>query len=347
MTTPTNKQVIDFILARFNESELKLFVISYFPEAENAWGNGMNKNDKVIELLAYCRRRDLMESLLIALEHERPDLFQKAFPKQPKVSPIPTQYQSEQKVKEKPAQQKTDQNTFIHEKTGVEFIRIPEGRFVFGGDDEDEWGEVKELPEFWISKTPVTQAAYQRFIDANRTYKLPFVKEDWAKPYNWDRVKRTHPEDKADHPVVLVSWYDAIAFCEWAGLQLPTEEQWEKAARGTDGRKYPWGNNDPTDKLCNFGRDVGGTTPVRFYSPQGDSPYGCMDMSGNVWEWCLNKYDNSLNIKIDKSSDTRVLRGGSWTDDQNEVCGTYRFGDHPNERDCSGGFRMVYCSPSQ
>ena len=89
-----------------------------------------------------------------------------------------------------------------------------------------------------------------------------------------------------NHPVVYVSWNDAQSFCEWAGLFLPTEQQWEKAARGTDGRMYPWGKDPPTTDLCNFNSNVGDTTPVGRYSPQGDSPYGIVDMAGNVWEWC-------------------------------------------------------------
>jgi formylglycine-generating enzyme required for sulfatase activity len=222
MTTPTNKQIIDFILARFNESELKLFVISYFPEAENAWGSGMNKNDKIIELLAYCRRRDLMDNLLISLEQERPNLFQKTFPKRTKATQILPQSQA-------------DQDTFFHEKTGLEFVRVAAGEFKY-----DDKNETRTLPEYWISKTPVTQAVYKRFMDANPKHDVPYRNEDWAKPYNWDQQKRTHPAKKAEHPVVLVSWIDAVAFCKWAGLQLATEEQWEKAARGTDGRKFPW-----------------------------------------------------------------------------------------------------------
>jgi formylglycine-generating enzyme required for sulfatase activity len=91
-------------------------------------------------------------------------------------------------------------------------------------------------------RAPVTQAQYQTFIDANPNYPVPYRDESWAKPYNWDKAKRRHPVDKSNHPVVLVSWNDAQTYCQWAGVRLPTEEEWEKAARGTDGREYPWGD---------------------------------------------------------------------------------------------------------
>src|SRR5690606_17447059 len=128
------------------------------------------------------------------------------------------------------------------------------------------------------------------------------------------------------HPVVNVTWHDALAFCQWAGVRLPTEAEWEKAARGTDGRIWPWGGNEPTDKLCNFNMNVGDTTPVGAY-PAGASPYGCLDMAGNVWEWTIslwgkdaNKpdygypYDPNDGREAPDAPDAvrRTLRGGSW-----------------------------------
>lgn len=281
-------------------------------------------------------------------------------------------------------------NTFIHEKTGLEFVRIPEGEFIYSNvkTQKEVRKEVKErvgffktevryeteveevfsegklhLPEFWISKTLVTQAVYQRFITANRKQDIPIVADTDADeelaemvylakhgekrtyPYNWDAKKRTYPADKADHPVVLVNWYDAVAFCEWAGLQLPTEEQWEKAARGIDGRTYPWGNNEPTDKLCNFNNNVRGTTAVGRYSPKGDSPYGCVDVSGNVWEWCLNNYEKPEDTAIDQSNARRVLRGGSWLSNADDVRAAYRGYDRPGYRGDNFGFRVVVVRP--
>jgi len=104
---------------------------------------------------------------------------------------------------------------------------------------------------------------------------------------------------------------------------------------------YPWGNSEPTDKLCNFNKNVGKTSPVGNYSPQGDSPYGCVDMSGNVWEWCLNKYKTPENTAIDKSEDWRVLRGGSWDVDQYDARAASRDFRAPDSRYDYFGFRVV------
>ncbi len=135
-----------------------------------------------------------------------------------------------------------------------------------------------------------------------------------------------------NHPVVNVSWNDAQASCEWAGVFLPTEQQWEKAARGTDGRDYPWGNEEPTPQSCNFERNVGDTTPVGRYSTQGDSPHGIVDMAGNVWEWCEDWY---------KEGEFRSLRGGSFDVAGIDVRCAYRFRGNPSGRRGNDGFRVV------
>jgi formylglycine-generating enzyme required for sulfatase activity len=224
-------------------------------------------------------------------------------------------------------------------------VRIPAGPFLFGSSDADvmAYGDEKpqrtiDLPEYWIGRYPVTNAQYKRFLDAKPGHRVPFVDADWAKAYNWDEKARTYPAGKDDHPVVLVSWDDAKAFCDWAGLALPSEEQWEKAARGADGRLWPWGNEDPTAAHCNFNRNVDTTTPAAQYSPKGDSPYGCADMAGNVWEWTESWYD--------EAKTRRVVRGGSWLSSRNLARAAYRYSSHPVDRPSLLGFRVVRRPPS-
>ncbi len=210
----------------------------------------------------------------------------------------------------------TVQNRFIHQKSGIEFIRIPAGDFLYGEEKQTVY-----LPEYWIGRAPVTNEQYARFV-ADVGYEAP----------NHWKGKRP-PAKLADHPVIYVSWDDAQAYCKWAGLRLPTEEEWEKAARGTDGREYPWGDKLPNARLCNFKKNVGTTTPVGRYSPQGDSPYGCVDMAGNVWEWT----DSANN----EHKDFRVLRGGSWYPTAPfHMQGTHRFQLGLGSQNHDGGFRV-------
>jgi formylglycine-generating enzyme required for sulfatase activity len=205
-------------------------------------------------------------------------------------------------------------NIMVWEKDGKEMVRVPAGEFLYGDDKQKQ-----TLPEFWIDKTPVTNAEYARFV----------AETGHAAPQRWKG--KAPPKEITDHPVTYVSWDDAKAYAEWAGKRLPTEKEWEKAARGNDGRTYPWGDKKLTNKLCNFGKNEGGTTPVGKYSPQGDSPYGCVDMSGNVWEWTASDYDKS----------SKVPRGGSWVTHGEYVRAAYRLADQPGNRNDYLGFRCV------
>jgi formylglycine-generating enzyme required for sulfatase activity len=243
-------------------------------------------------------------------------------------------------------------NIARHEKTGIELIRIPAGPFLYGSADSDEMalGDEKprrtvDLPEHWIGRAPVTNAQFARFVQATGHKTTAEVKGEgrvwtgsqweWVKGADWRHPggPKTSIDGKDDHPVVQVSWDDAKAFCNWAGLALPTEEQWEKAARGTDGRLWAWGNEEPTDRHCNFNRTVGDTTPVGRYSPLGDSPYGCADMAGNVFEWTDSWYD--------KEQTRRVLRGGSWFDSQRVVRVSFRYYYTPDGAGYDIGFRVA------
>ena len=192
------------------------------------------------------------------------------------------------------------------------------------------------LPEYRIARVPVTNAQYLRFAQATK-YKTP---EDWTD----GRI----PDGKQEHPVVNVSWHDAIAFCDWAKVQLPSEAQWEKAARGTDGRIWPWGNQAPDKTHCNFNSNVGDTTPVGAY-PAGASPYGVLDMAGNVWEWTRSLWANYPYRADDgredfgrKENERRVLRGGSFLNYlRYGVRCAYRFRLLPDLRPWYNGFRLL------
>lgn len=172
---------------------------------------------------------------------------------------------------------------------GIEWVEIPAGEFLFG--DKKERHYIRKA--YKIGKYPVTNAQYKRFLDANPQHPAPA---------EWDKQKREYAAGKTNHPVVNVSWDDAQAFCRWANCRLPSETEWEKAARGTDGRIYPWGNDWVSGKYCNSAEArLGGTTPVNDF-PAGVSSYKVWDMSGNVWEWTGSSYDYK----------TKVVRGGAW-----------------------------------
>ena len=239
----------------------------------------------------------------------------------------------------------------IHAKTGIELIRIPAGPFLYGSADSDKmaWDDEKpqrtvELPEYWIGRTPVTNDQFARFVRATG-HKTTAEREGSGFAWTgsrWEGVKGAdwlHPggpstssSGKGNHPVVQVSWDDAQAFCNWAGLALPVEEQWEKAARGADGRVWPWGNEPPAAEHCNFNMNIKDTTPVGKYSPRGDSPYGCADMAGNVWEWTGSWYTEGS---------TRALRGGSWLNNDRITRAAFRLINNPDLRYFDVGFRVV------
>ncbi|WP_095042460.1 SUMF1/EgtB/PvdO family nonheme iron enzyme [Candidatus Promineifilum breve] len=232
-------------------------------------------------------------------------------------------------------------NRRIHAKTGIELIRIPAGPFIYGEGKEQK---TIDLPEYWIGRAPVTNAEFTRFIQAtgHKTtaeiegigYGWTGSKWEWIKDADWrhPRGPESSIQGKDEHPVVQVSWDDAKAFCDWAGLILPIEEQWEKAARGNDGHIWPWGNEPPTAEQCNFNMNVKDTTPVGRYSPRGDSPYACVDTAGNVWEWTESWY---------KGRSKRALRGGSWYNNAQLSRVAYRYSYNPFNRNNYVGFRVV------
>ncbi len=220
------------------------------------------------------------------------------------------------------------QPTFrIHPETQMALAYVPAGSFLRGPERRRA-----QTGEFWIGRYPVTNAEYKRFLDDNPDHPVPHVAADWAMPYNWDPQRRQFQAGKATHPVVLVTWADAIAFCDWAGMRLATEEEWEKAARGTDGREYPWGDDPPSAEVCNCDHTTLGTSPTGTYSPQGDSPYGCGDMAGNVAEWTST---------LGEADGTSIVRGGAWPFVPENNKATYRLEAQAARQTPYIGFRAV------
>ncbi|MDP2806862.1 MAG: formylglycine-generating enzyme family protein, partial [bacterium] len=214
---------------------------------------------------------------------------------------------------------------------GSVLIEIPAGSFSMGSSDggsDEKPVHTISLDKYYIGKYEVTVGQFKKFCQA--TGKSMPEQPTW--------------NNRDDHPVVNVTWNDAKAYCDWAGLRLPTEAEWEKAARGTDGRSYPWGNGWDGNK-CNHGKDSSpytdasdgyeNTSPVGNLS-SGVSPYGAYDMAGNVWEWCNDWYDGSYYGSSPSSNPTgpssgtfRVLRGGSWYFNTLYCRSAYRLGRYP------------------
>jgi formylglycine-generating enzyme required for sulfatase activity len=191
--------------------------------------------------------------------------------------------------------------TMEHPRDGSPMVLIPAGRFLMGLPESDFLAENHETPRrevflsaFWMDVYPVTNARFGLFLAAGGY-------EDAAhwQPDGWQWKNRRHIRrplqwglagwDGPDQPVAGVSWYEADAYARWCGRRLPTDAEWEKAARGTDGRRFPWGNDWPTAAVANFDLFIGRTTPVGLY-PDGVSPYGCHDMAGNVNNWTSDWY---------------------------------------------------------
>ncbi len=247
-----------------------------------------------------------------------------------------------------------------------DMVLIPAGEFEMGHHD----GPTDERPRhtvyvdaFYMDIYEVTNAQYKKFIDANPNWQ----KENIAERFHdstylrlWN--KNNYPSDKGNHPVIYVSWYAAMAYAKWARKRLPTEAEWEKAARGgLVGKAYPWGNATDPEK-ANHARYINDTEPVGQYDPNG---YGLYDMAGNVWEWCLDEYDKKFYVKSKKqnpfnkgsitdvidnfnnSKTYRVFRGGCWTDNIKFLRVDNRDAGATKYSSAFGGFRCVYIPRKQ
>jgi len=199
-------------------------------------------------------------------------------------------------------------------KDTVSMALIPGGKFIMGSNErwDDEAPEyIESVNKFYIDRYEVTNAEYEKFTYGTKR----------EEPYHWPNGKI--PRGKKNHPVIYVSWHDASEYCKWKGKRLPTEQEWEKSARGDSGNIYPWGNTWATNKSNHPYKGSTGTEPVGSY-PNGKSPYGLYDMSGNVWEWVDSFYlphpGNNIN-RGEYGMDKRVLKGGSWFDCLSYGCG--------------------------
>jgi formylglycine-generating enzyme required for sulfatase activity len=273
---------------------------------------------------------------------------------------------------------------------GLEFVRVPQGEFLMGSEDDDElaWPDEKpqhtfEIPyDYWMGRFSVTNAQFGTFVRST-SYETQAERDGWAWVWNvkdakWAKTPGAsweHPQGPESrvaglekHPVVQVCWHDALAFCEWLNqkqapdlpqgyvLRLPGEAEWEKAARGAAGRRWPWGNAFDAAR-CNSKEDGPlCTTPVDAYSPRGDSLYGVADVSGNVWEWTLTlwgedrsssaftyPYHRQDGRENQNAPDTffRIIRGGSYKDDLKGVRAACRDLDPPRFALSNLGFRVA------
>ena len=255
----------------------------------------------------------------------------------------------------------------------IEWVSIPEGEFLMGSTkaqadtaytdaklrssllekhtfDAETPQHTVYLSAFQISRYEITNAQYRTFITATG--------RPTPRGHNGEETWKEEDFNGDKQPVVGVTWFDAQAFAEWIGGSLPTEAQWERAARGTQGRIYPWGNNPPKARRhANFARRYNKTTPVGQFS-KGSAPNGIADLAGNVWEWCLDEYNHTIynqgNKDVRKDPlylsyrdvlKARVIRGGAWDVGSAFLRSSLRFKYYPLDSTHTIGFRVVRPSP--
>jgi formylglycine-generating enzyme len=359
LTSPWVNTEVESAIELAHSNQMRLIPLLHEPcEAPILW--------RCYQQISFIRDRGKgLKDLLGALEGKRPAIVET-----PATPPLSQQAQSKPVKVSTPKKQKpvsTPQRTpaltsdllVIDTPFHLELMRVPAGEFLMGSDPaRDKNAQSDEQPqhrvyvsEFYIGKYPVTNAQYALFVSAQ---KIALLK----------------PKGKDNHPVVNVSWEDAMAFCKWLSqtadgreMRLPTEAEWEKAARGTHGLLYPWGDIWDAGKANTLESHQRDTTPVGKYSPAlhpdalraegGDSPYGVADMAGNVWEWCADWYNEDEYKKHVKTNapikdptgpsagNARVLRGGSWVNDPDNARCSYRFCGGPGNRSPYIGFRVV------
>jgi formylglycine-generating enzyme required for sulfatase activity len=259
---------------------------------------------------------------------------------------------------------------------GAEMVYVPVGEFLMGSTTADGVAANDEKPRhtvyldaYWIDRTEVTNARYVQFLNALDGHpgtcgELGCIETKLEEKHSHILCQGGRYEVAGDyilcqdgryevepgfedHPVTEVTWYGAQAYCRWAGARLPTEAEWEKAARGVDGRPYPWGDAAPGCDRAQHGACSGATVPVGA-RPAGASPYGALDMAGNVWEWVADWYDPAYyrsspvgNPQGPASGKDKVFRGGSWGYLPKFIRTTDRAGNSPTYAGFNLGFRCA------
>ena len=234
----------------------------------------------------------------------------------------------------------------------LSFMRVPAGAFLMGSPLTDTQAEAREKPQFSLTLAEY----YIGMYEVTNAQFAAFVQTTGYAPTAWQPAA-----DRAAYPATPISWTDAVAFCDWASrtsgrrIRLPSEAQWEKAARGTDGRIYPWGDTGPGISLLNYDMLFKAPVPVGSFSPAGDSPYGAADMAGNVWEWTSTRWDDGTGtpylypynpddgreVQPPDGAGYRVLRGGSFLNAGAYARSAYRGADDPRNAQWGYGFRVV------
>lgn len=223
---------------------------------------------------------------------------------------------------------------------GMAQVFVPEGEFLMGKGETrknaDSPQHLVYLDAYWMDKYEISNAMYLTCLQAGECSELV---SDNTTYQNW--IYR-------NHPVTYVTWEQANAYCQWAGRRLPTEAEWEKAARGTDGRKYPWGNEAPNPRLANFDGSLIHESVSIYRYPLGASPYGVVNMSGNAREWVADWYSDDYYLVTPYANPTgaetgteRSLRSGSYNEDKNEIAATARYRHEPQSAGLSRGFRCA------
>lgn len=223
---------------------------------------------------------------------------------------------------------------------GMAQVYVPEGEFLMGKGlvrkNADSPQHIVYLDSFWMDKYEVSNALYIKCIQAGGCAELV---SDNTNYQSW--IYR-------NHPVTYVTWDQANVYCQWAGRRLPTEAEWEKAARGTDGRPYPWGKEAPNARLANFSGSLIHELVSIYRYPLGASPYGALNMSGNAREWVADWYDPEYYLVMPYANPTgpqtgteHSLRSGSYNEDKNEITVTARYRHEPQSAGLSRGFRCA------